>query len=243
MRGFVYTARDVAGNVLYVGTTRDVNARMVAHRRTSRWWAFHATLEVEEFATLDEASAAENDGICRHDPPYNVRGGHAAHGGLCSGRRCRRLQGECERREAWRSRRAVRGRRCGLPLQEWDQACGRTRAFAPQPSLTIGEVPIEEPVEGLVGNPSEETTEAETAEPGMAGREIAEPGKVDGGSTGVVTRRQQARECMRAASTARGSERGGWPPWPAVRAPTRTATRHRRRPVLATRVPDLRWPP
>jgi predicted GIY-YIG superfamily endonuclease len=76
VRGYVYTARDAAKNVLYVGTTRDVSGRMAAHRRTSRWWPLHATIEVQEFETLEEAAAAENDGICRHDPRFDVRGGH-----------------------------------------------------------------------------------------------------------------------------------------------------------------------
>ena len=97
VRGFVYTARDVAGNVLYVGVTRNVERRMKAHRRSSRWWRLHSTLEVEEFATLEEAADAEDRAICRHDPPFNVRGGHPAAPWDCPGRRCRRLRSEADR--------------------------------------------------------------------------------------------------------------------------------------------------
>jgi hypothetical protein len=101
MRGFVYTARDVADNVLYVGVTRDVPGRMSAHRRTSRWWPLHATIDVKEFATLEEALTAEDDAICRYDPPFNVAGGHGTHGGTCRGRRCERLRRERTRILAW----------------------------------------------------------------------------------------------------------------------------------------------
>ena len=124
VRGFVYTARDVAGNVLYVGVTRNVERRMKAHRRSSRWWRLHSTLEVEEFATLEEAADAEDRAICRHDPPFNVRGGHPAAPWDCPGRRCRRLRSEADR-VALANRRRWGGVRRG-----WSPTpaiCGRAR--------------------------------------------------------------------------------------------------------------------
>jgi hypothetical protein len=48
---------------------------MGAHRRGSPWWEQQADLDIQEFATLSEARAVENDEICRYDPPFNVRGG------------------------------------------------------------------------------------------------------------------------------------------------------------------------
>src|SRR4051812_2238452 len=118
---------------------------MVTHRRTSPWWAVHATIDVQEFATLEEAAAAENDGICRHDPSYNVRGGHGLRKGACLGRRCVRLRAECARREALRRRQAVRRGRCSLPLQEWDRACGRSLDLAPATWPDGVEAPVQWP--------------------------------------------------------------------------------------------------
>src|SRR4051794_38257775 len=57
--GYVYTARDGDGRVLYVDVTSDLKARMGAHRRNSRWWSMHAHIEVEEFATMEAAERAE----------------------------------------------------------------------------------------------------------------------------------------------------------------------------------------
>ena len=187
MRGFVYTARDVAGNVLYVGTTRDVPGRMNAHRPRSTWWPLHATIEVEEFATLEEAAAAENDGICRHDPPYNVAGGHRVPG-ACAGRRCRRVQEERTRWESLRARRATRSRQCALPLQEWDRACGRTHFLAQGPSWMTFELALEDPVEVPVTASVEESivesAEPAPIEPEPLGRELADSEEVERESIG-----------------------------------------------------------
>src|SRR4051812_4140719 len=95
--GFVYTARDVAGCVLYVGVTEDVRRRLAEHQRSSPWWGLHAQIDVDEFDTMAEAKAAEDDGICRYDPPYNIRGGHGCASADCSGRRCERVRAETTR--------------------------------------------------------------------------------------------------------------------------------------------------
>lgn len=122
--GYVYTARSRGGLVVYVGSTANMRIRRAEHRRTSPWWSEHATLEVVEFTTLDEARAAENDAICRWDPPYNIRGGHGSGPSDCVGPRCNRLRAETARRSLVRNYLRLRQsrRRCAPPVHEWDVA-------------------------------------------------------------------------------------------------------------------------
>jgi hypothetical protein len=125
--GYVYTARSDRGSVVYVGSTGNIRQRLLEHQRTSSWWAMHESLDVVEFATIGEARAAEDDAICRWDPPYNVRGGHGRTRPDCGGSRCLRRRAEAGRHllvhdclQVRRSR-----RRGAPPLHEWDVA--RTR--------------------------------------------------------------------------------------------------------------------
>lgn len=264
MRGFVYTARDVAGNVLYVGTTRDVPGRMNAHRRRSTWWSLHATIEVEEFATLEEAAAAENDGICRHDPPYNVAGGHRVPG-ACAGRRCRRVQAERTRWESLRARGATRSRQCALPLQEWDRACGRTHFLAQGPSWMTFELALEDAVEVPVAASVEESivesAEPAPIEPEPLGRELADSEEVERESIGPRSGEAESGGPDLSASIVTGIPAPAHPVKPPRRGTGRSRARIlraprcarrgpppgrdgcRRLPVLPARVPDLGWPP
>ena len=119
--GYVYVARDVEGRVLYVGVTGDMKVRLAAHRRTSRWWPLHASIDVDEFETIEAAAAAENERICAYDPPFNIRGGHGCAKRACTDRRCERIRAENASLEASRRRRLLNQprHRCAPPLREW----------------------------------------------------------------------------------------------------------------------------
>jgi hypothetical protein len=122
--GYVYTARSRRGFVVYVGSTGNIRVRLQEHRRTSAWWREHDRMEVVEYATLEEARAAEDDAICRWDPPYNVRGGHDSPRPDCQGKRCVRHRAESQRgllvHDYLRLRQSRR--RSAPPVHEWDVA-------------------------------------------------------------------------------------------------------------------------
>ena len=94
MTACVYRAYDESGAILYVGSSKDLEKRLGQHRRSSQWWPLAARIERDEFATIAEARAAEDEAIAVLDPPHNDRGGHA-HGSWkndCPAARCRRVQ-------------------------------------------------------------------------------------------------------------------------------------------------------
>lgn len=71
---FVYMAYDNADQLLYVGVTDDLWARMSQHRRTSRWWDLMEHLDWEEMPDREMALRKETKLIGRHRPPFNVVG-------------------------------------------------------------------------------------------------------------------------------------------------------------------------
>ena len=142
-RGYLYLARDAGGGVLYVGSTGDIRRRLSEHRRHSAWWPEAEDIEVDEFGTLQAARAAEDDLICRLDPPRNIRGGHGARRPSCSGRRCVRSRKQLHRRErvlfAFGARRSRR--RLAPPLEEWNEV----RATEPERALRLATTETETP--------------------------------------------------------------------------------------------------
>lgn len=68
---WLYRAFDVDGELLYVGITSGVAARMRAHRRKSRWWALCDYLELTVYRERFEARAAERRAIRTELPRFN----------------------------------------------------------------------------------------------------------------------------------------------------------------------------
>jgi predicted GIY-YIG superfamily endonuclease len=95
----VYTMRDAAGDVVYVGCTTRLDVRLGQHRNTKDFWREVATISLEHFDTWDEAYAAEQRLIDELRPPNNADRSRSA-------------------RQAWETRKAKQeaahsqGRRC-----------------------------------------------------------------------------------------------------------------------------------
>lgn len=64
------------GELLYVGVTKDLNARLRAHANTQKWWGLvhHSATGIEWFATPESASRAEQAAIRDEEPVFNVDG-------------------------------------------------------------------------------------------------------------------------------------------------------------------------
>lgn len=73
---FVYQLRDTSGEVLYVGATRDLKARLARHRRTKPWWHEVDTEQTTatEYATAWDGSEAERALISALNPRHNRAG-------------------------------------------------------------------------------------------------------------------------------------------------------------------------
>lgn len=69
----VYRAHGMAGELLYVGVTEDVEARLGQHRRKAwtKWPPSMAFLTVDEYPTRGEALAVEAQAIKDERPRYN----------------------------------------------------------------------------------------------------------------------------------------------------------------------------
>jgi predicted GIY-YIG superfamily endonuclease len=73
-RTAVYRLRDADGELLYVGISWSVAARIAAHRTSQSWWREVATIDVEEFKNRGAALDAEARAIRTEHPRYNVQG-------------------------------------------------------------------------------------------------------------------------------------------------------------------------
>jgi predicted GIY-YIG superfamily endonuclease len=67
----LYRHFDASGALLYIGISLSAVERLSAHNRTARWSAKITRVEIERFATRDEAVRAESSGIKDEKPRYN----------------------------------------------------------------------------------------------------------------------------------------------------------------------------
>lgn len=70
----LYRHFDKNGVLLYIGISSSATARAVQHHNGSRWADLIARIDVEHYATREEALAAEAAAIKTEKPPYNVAG-------------------------------------------------------------------------------------------------------------------------------------------------------------------------
>jgi predicted GIY-YIG superfamily endonuclease len=71
-RASLYRHWDTEGRLLYVGISTDVINRLQGHRSCSLWYEQIHVVEVEHFATRQEALAAETAAIKAEKPLFNV---------------------------------------------------------------------------------------------------------------------------------------------------------------------------
>lgn len=69
---YVYRYFDEAGDLLYVGCTKDVEARERQHRTASHWFPSVARRTVKQFADRDRARHAERVTVASEHPQHNV---------------------------------------------------------------------------------------------------------------------------------------------------------------------------
>ncbi|MEV4672809.1 GIY-YIG nuclease family protein [Actinomadura sp. NPDC049382] len=69
---YLYRLFDVAGDLLYVGVTRNPAQRWKYHARERRWWHEVAKHELTPFAERAQAEAAEKQAIKAEAPRYNT---------------------------------------------------------------------------------------------------------------------------------------------------------------------------
>lgn len=67
----VYVIRSAAGEVLYVGVTRDINRRMSVHKCLSGWWRADMAITTERFERRLAAEHREAELIAELKPSYN----------------------------------------------------------------------------------------------------------------------------------------------------------------------------
>lgn len=70
----VYRLFDVAGTLLYIGSTGDFRSRLRAHARDKSWWPEVARTEQEAHPTIQDARLAEAEAIGAECPRYNTVG-------------------------------------------------------------------------------------------------------------------------------------------------------------------------
>ncbi len=78
MHTYLYRLFNEAGELLYVGVTCNLVARLAAHRRQKSWWGEVADTTVIRFPTRLEALAAEVEAIAGEVPRYNKSAGEVS---------------------------------------------------------------------------------------------------------------------------------------------------------------------
>jgi predicted GIY-YIG superfamily endonuclease len=73
MRTAVYRFHDAAGDLLYVGMTRNPRARFHNHAADKPWWPEVDAKAIEWLGSWSEAHAAERAAIRAEKPRYNVQ--------------------------------------------------------------------------------------------------------------------------------------------------------------------------
>ena len=74
MKTTVYRYFDAAGELLYIGVTKNLIDRQDAHQNTKSWWSDVASASFVHFETRDEALAYEAAMIGIEFPKYNKQG-------------------------------------------------------------------------------------------------------------------------------------------------------------------------
>ena len=69
----VYIARERAGQVLYVGMTERLAARLGAHERLSAWYSTAASITWHAYESRAAAARAEADAIAELHPRFNLQ--------------------------------------------------------------------------------------------------------------------------------------------------------------------------
>ena len=59
-------------DLLYIGVTKNIGARLAGHRRVQPWWPEVAAVSCEYFLTMPAAMAAEAEAIRSESPRYNI---------------------------------------------------------------------------------------------------------------------------------------------------------------------------
>lgn len=67
----LYRLRDAAGELMYVGIAGNPGRRFQQHATGKAWWGDVARIDLEHYATRDEALRAERSAITSERPPYN----------------------------------------------------------------------------------------------------------------------------------------------------------------------------
>lgn len=70
----LYRHFDAQGDLLYVGMSLSAVNRLSGHKSASKWFAEIARVEVENFASREEAAFAEDEAIILENPRYNIAG-------------------------------------------------------------------------------------------------------------------------------------------------------------------------
>lgn len=70
----VYRIFNADDELLYVGVTKNIAARMKQHQRSQAWWPSVASITTTWFETVEAASAAEIAAIQTEQPSSNING-------------------------------------------------------------------------------------------------------------------------------------------------------------------------
>ncbi len=68
----LYRMRDSGGRLLYVGISKRLPERLTEHRKSKPWWSQVARIDIEHFADVSDAIAAEAKAIRSERPLWNV---------------------------------------------------------------------------------------------------------------------------------------------------------------------------
>lgn len=90
----LYKLRSSSGELLYVGLSLNVGARLTQHKQSKDWWHAVARVDLQHYATRLEALTAEERSIRMERPTHNfVHNGQAFSKPKAMPRRCRRCRG------------------------------------------------------------------------------------------------------------------------------------------------------
>lgn len=70
----LYRAFDAEDRLLYVGVSGNVFIRLTEHEANAAWTAYAVRIQLERYATREEALTAEAEAILTEDPVWNMDG-------------------------------------------------------------------------------------------------------------------------------------------------------------------------